>query len=156
MRETYDDQPATLPRTLSPWQLTFYGVGTILGAGIYVLIGEVAIVAGMWTPLSFIMTALLAALTGLSFAELSSRFPLSAGEAVYVKQGFNNKWLSVTVGLAVVLTGIVSSATRVNGFVGYFREFANLPDIIVICVVCILLGVAAARGVLRSLSMWRS
>jgi APA family basic amino acid/polyamine antiporter len=84
------DQPATLNRTLSFWQLTFYGVGTILGAGIYVLIGEVAAVAGMWTPLSFIMAALLAALTGLSFAELSSRFPLSAGEAVYVKQGLNS------------------------------------------------------------------
>ncbi|MFT6311231.1 MAG: amino acid transporter [Porticoccus sp.] len=147
------DQPATLNRTLSFWQLTFYGVGTILGAGIYVLIGEVAVVAGMWTPLSFIMAALLAALTGLSFAELSSRFPLSAGEAVYVKQGFNNKWLSVTVGLAVVLTGIVSSATLVNGFVGYFRELANLPDIIVICVVCILLGVVAAWGIAESVKV---
>ena len=144
------DQPAPLKRTLSFWQLTLYGIGTVLGAGIYVLIGEVAEAAGLWAPVSFLLAALLAALTGLSFAELSSRFPFSAGEAVYVERAFNRKRLSMTVGLAVVLTGIVSSATLVNGFVGYLREFVSTPDAIVIPLLCILLGVVAAWGIAES------
>ncbi|MDZ7660857.1 hypothetical protein [Thiohalophilus sp.] len=44
---------ATLRRTLSLPLVTFYGIGTILGAGIYVLVGKVAGVAGMLTPLAF-------------------------------------------------------------------------------------------------------
>ena len=147
------DQPAPLKRTLSFWQLTLYGIGTVLGAGIYVLIGEVAGAAGLWAPVSFLLAALLAALTGLSFAELSSRFPFSAGEAMYVEQAFNRKRLSVTVGLAVVLTGIVSSATLVNGFVGYLREFVSTPDAIVLPLLCILIGMVAAWGIAESVKV---
>lgn len=48
----------------------------------YVLIGEVAGVAGAYMPLSFCLAGLIALFTGLSYAELASRFPVSAGEAV--------------------------------------------------------------------------
>lgn len=143
-------EPQTLKRTLSVWQLTLYGIGTILGAGIYVLIGEVAAVAGLWAPVSFVLAAALAALTGLSFAELASRFPVSAGEAVYVDRAFHRARLSKLVGLLVVLTGIVSSATLVNGFAGYFREFVTLPDLFVIPAVCLVLGAIACWGIAES------
>lgn len=139
-----------LKRTLSLWQLTLYGVGTILGAGIYVLIGEVASVAGLWAPLSFLIAAMLAALTGLSFAELSSRFPFSAGEAVYVDRAFSQPRLSMVVGLLVVLTGVVSSATLVNGFSGYLREFVTLADLVVVPMACCVLGTLAAWGIAES------
>ena len=62
----------------------FYGLGTILGAGIYVLVGNVAEYAGMFTPLSFIIAAVLALFSVLSYAEISGRFPHSAGAAQYV------------------------------------------------------------------------
>lgn len=139
-----------LKRTLTLGPVVLYGVGTILGAGIYVLIGEVAGAAGVWAPLSFVIAAGLAAFTGLSFAELSNRYPVSAGEAVYVQQAFNRRHLSLAVGLLVVLTGIVSSATLVNGFAGYFREFIEVPNILLIPLVCILLGGLAAWGITQS------
>ena len=55
--------------------LVFFGLGNILGAGIYVLIGKVASEAGYFAPLAFTIAALVAALSALSYAELSGRFP---------------------------------------------------------------------------------
>ncbi len=146
------DQPG-LKRALTLPQVMLYGIGTILGAGIYVLVGEVAASAGLWAPASFVIAAALAALTGLSFAELSSRYPLSAGEAVYVQNAFHRPQLSAAVGLLVVLTVVVSSATLVNGFAGYFREFLLLPNIVIVPVVCLLLGVVAAWGIRESVGV---
>ena len=74
-------KPVSLKRAFTLPLLTFYGLGTILGAGIYVLIGEVAGNAGMAAPFAFIIAALLATFSALSYAELSARYPLSAGEA---------------------------------------------------------------------------
>ena len=78
-----------LKRTLSLPLVTFYGIGTILGAGIYVLVGKVAGYAGMYALASFLLASILAGLSAFSYAELSARFPKSAGEAVYVEQGFH-------------------------------------------------------------------
>ena len=83
----------TLKRTLSLPLITFYGLGTIIGAGIYVLIGTVAGKAGMYAPVSFIIAATIAGFTAFSYAELSSRLPRSAGEALYVQQAFGLQWL---------------------------------------------------------------
>ncbi len=100
----------TLKRSMNLLTLTFYGLGTIIGAGIYVLIEEVAGVAGNYMPLSFLLAGVIALFTALSYAELASRFPVSAGEAVYVKNAWNLNWLSGMTGWMIVLTGIVSAA----------------------------------------------
>jgi len=72
----------------------FYGLGTVLGAGIYVLVGKVAGIAGMLTPLSFVFAALLAVFSAFTYAELSSRYPESAGAALYVQKAFGSVMLS--------------------------------------------------------------
>ena len=79
-----DDNPgegASLRRSISRPMLVLYGLGTMLGAGIYALIGEVTAAAGAHAPLSFLVAAVIAGLTGASFAEFSSRYPKAAGEA---------------------------------------------------------------------------
>ncbi|GAA6134943.1 amino acid permease [Oceaniserpentilla sp. 4NH20-0058] len=108
--------------------LTLYGLGTILGAGIYVLVGKVAIHAGIYAPISFLFAALLAGLSGYSYAALSAHLPKSAGEAVYIETAFHFRPLSILVGWMVVLTGIVSAATIANGFVGYLQVFVPITD----------------------------
>ncbi|MDH5184193.1 MAG: amino acid permease [Gammaproteobacteria bacterium] len=115
-----------LKRSISLPLLTFYGLGTILGAGIYVLIGEVVAEAGMRAPLSFLVAALLAVFTALSYAELSARFPRSAGEAVYLQEAFHHRSWSLLMGLMVIIVGSVSSAALANGFVGYAQLFVEL------------------------------
>ena len=95
----------TLRRRLSLPLITLYGLGTIVGAGIFVLIGEAAGKAGLYAPVSFGLASLLVAFTAFSFAELSSRYPKSAGEAIYVQECFGLKPLSLAVGLLVALAG---------------------------------------------------
>jgi amino acid permease len=62
-----------------------YGIGLILGAGIYVIIGDAAEVAGNLLWISFIISSFLAICTAFSYAELSSIFPKSAAEYIYLK-----------------------------------------------------------------------
>ncbi len=110
-----DSTAPTLRRSLSLPLLVLYGLGTTVGAGIYVLVGEVAGVAGLFAPLAFLLAAGLAAFTVFAFAEFSSRLPKSAGEAVYVHAGTGSTVLARTVGLLVVLAGLVSSAAISQG-----------------------------------------
>ena len=112
-----------LKQTLSFWQLTFFGVGTMVGAGIYVLVGKVAGIAGMVTPFAFAVSAILAGFTACSYAELGARIPRSAGAVVYVKSGLNQDWLSTIVGWLVIASGVISAASILNGFVGYLDVF---------------------------------
>lgn len=66
-----------LKRSIGLFQAIMYGIGLILGAGIYVIIGDVAGIAGNAMWISFIIAAFIALLTGFSYAELSSIFPKS-------------------------------------------------------------------------------
>jgi amino acid transporter len=134
-----------LNRRLNLPLLTFYGLGTTIGAGIFVLVGKVAGRAGMAAPVSFLVASLLAAFTAFSFAELVARYPRSAGEAIYVREGFGSHRLALIVGLMVALSGVVSSATIVNGSVGYLHEFVDIPR---------MLGVVVMLALLTALALW--
>lgn len=127
--------------------LTFYGIGTILGAGIYVLIGKVAGYAGMQTPLAFLVAALLAGLSAFSYAELSVRFPKSAGEAIYIQEGFHFAPLAILVGLLIVTVGVTSTATLLNGLIGYLGEFVEIPGWLVILISVLLMTSVVIWGI---------
>jgi len=142
-----------LKRSVSLLMVTFYGLGTIIGAGIYVLIGKVASEAGQFAPASFFVAALLAAFTAFSYAELVARYPRSAGEAVYVQKAFNWQLLSKIVGFLIVLVGIVSTATLANGFVGYLDRFIEIPAWATITFLIIGLGLLAAWGISQSVAV---
>ena len=91
------------------------------------LIGKVAGHAGMMAPMSFLLASLLATLTAFTYAELSARFPVSAGEAVYVKEGLGVWWLPGLVGWLIIVAGSVSSAAILRGFAGYLSVFVDVP-----------------------------
>lgn len=68
--------------------------------GIYVLVGEVAQHAGTAAPWAFVIAGWRAVLSGLSYAELSARYPEAAGATVYVREAFCAAWLSRPTGFA--------------------------------------------------------
>lgn len=125
-------EQSLLQRRVSLPLLVFYGVGTILGAGIYVLVGKVAGAAGMYAPFAFLVATVLAAFSALSYAELAARFPKSAGEALYVAEGLRSRFLARLMGLMIAAVGIVSSATMIQGFVGYLHVFIAVPDVVIV------------------------
>jgi len=144
------DLPPALRRRLSLPLLVLYGVGITIGAGIYVLIGAVAGHAGRFAPWSFALAGLAMAFTVGSYAELSTRFPVSAGEAAYVRAAFQSRLASTLTGLLTMVIGVVSSATVVLGAAGYIGEFVDLPKPVVVAVVLVALGAVAAWGILES------
>ena len=76
-------EPASLKRSLNLPLVVLYGLGNILGAGVYVLIGKVAGEARFYAPMAFIVASVIAALSAFSYAELSARYPVSAGAVSY-------------------------------------------------------------------------
>jgi APA family basic amino acid/polyamine antiporter len=136
-----------LKRSIHLPMLSFYGIGTILGAGIYVLIGQVAGYAGLFTPIAFLVASLLAGLSAFSYAELAARFPKSAGEAVYIQESFHRPALSLLIGLMIVSVGTISSATLTNGLLGYLAHFIQWPDKLVIILTVCVLGAIVVWGI---------
>lgn len=120
---------AKLKRSLGFWELTFIGVGIIIGAGIYVLIGQAAGIAGNAVWLSFLLAAVVSIFTGLSYAELSSMFPKAGAEYAYMKKSFDRR-LSWMVGWLIVLNGFIGTATVAIGFSNYFSALFNTPLIL--------------------------
>jgi APA family basic amino acid/polyamine antiporter len=147
-----DSSDTQLRRSLTLPMLILYGLGTTIGGGIYALVGKVAARAGMLAPLSFVAAALLSAFTALAFAELSSRYPKSAGEAVYVQEAFNKKRLTVFIGIMVVFNGCISAAALANSFVGYLQVFVAIPDWVAIIAVTAALGLLAIWGIGQSVT----
>lgn len=142
-----------LKRSITLPLLSFYGIGTILGAGIYVLIGQVAGYAGLYTPVSFLVASILAGLSAFSYAELAARFPKSAGEAVYVQESFHRPALSMAIGLMIVAVGTISSATLTHGLLGYLAHFIAWPNVLVIVLSVFLLGGIVIWGISESVML---
>jgi APA family basic amino acid/polyamine antiporter len=114
-------------------------IGIILGAGIYVVIGEAAGLSGNAIWLSFIIAATVAAITGLSYAELSSRYPHAGAEYIYVTNSFGPTlaWLT---GWLIIAGSVIGGATVAMGFSRYFTALFNTPEL---SVALLLLGICA-------------
>jgi basic amino acid/polyamine antiporter, APA family len=143
--------PITLKRTLTLPMVVLYGLGVTIGAGIYVLVGEAAGRAGMSAPLSFIIAGLIMICPAASFAELAGRLPFAAGEARFVEEAFERRWLTLSIGLAVACVGIVSSAAIALGSAGYIVQLVGLPHSIIVISIILAMGFIAAWGIRESI-----
>jgi amino acid transporter/nucleotide-binding universal stress UspA family protein len=76
-----------LSRNLSPFTITMIGVGGMIGAGIFVLTGIAAGVAGPALILVFVLNGLVTGCTAMAYAELGSAFPEAGGGYLWVKEG---------------------------------------------------------------------
>ncbi|MCG6937894.1 MAG: APC family permease [Gammaproteobacteria bacterium] len=133
--------------------LLFYGLGNILGAGIYVLIGKVSAAAAMYTPAAFLVASIVAGFSALAYCEMSARYPLSAGEAVYIEEGFHITALSRLTGLLVAFAGMITAATLCRGFYGYFYSFIQAPELLVIAVITLFMGLLMIWGISQSVGI---
>ncbi|WP_372783488.1 APC family permease [Litorivivens sp.] len=150
------NSPTTKPklaRRISGLLLTFYGVGTIIGAGIYVLIGKIAEEAGHYAPYSFLLSAIVVSFSAYSYAQLSRRFPVSAGEPAYVQEAFNNQTLAAVVGWGILLTGVVSAATISRGALGYINVFIAVDTLTGLLIIVAGLTYIATLNVLKAVGV---
>lgn len=143
------DKQIKLKRELGLWDATLCGVGVILGAGIYALVGKAAGMAGNSVWLSFIIAAIVASLTGLSYAELSSMFPKAGAEYEYTKKSFGRKTAFV-LGWMIIFGGVFSAATVAHGFGGYFNALFGAPILLSSIILTALLSVLMFYGIRQS------
>ena len=116
-----------LKRRLGLGLLTLYGLGIMVGAGIYVLVGEVAGLSGLLAPLVFLLAGLIAAPTAMSYAELTGRIPEAGGEVAWLRDAFGIQALPAAAGLAIVGGATLSAAAVIQGGAAYLWSFLPLP-----------------------------
>jgi amino acid transporter len=125
-----DRTPSTaqLKPVRGPVQLIFYSVGVIVGAGVYSVIGTAAGLAQQSLWLSFLVGAVVAFLTALSYAEMTTSFPAAGAEYVYMRRAWPQAdWLAFGVGAVIVLGAAATATTVAMAFGGYLREFVDIP-----------------------------
>ncbi|MCU0861990.1 MAG: amino acid permease, partial [Methanomassiliicoccales archaeon] len=129
-----------LSRSLRLFDAYAIGVGAIVGAGIFVVTGVAAGMAGPALLVSLVIGAIISSLTAFSFAELSMRIPKEGGgyefahELVTPLGGFVTGWMWL-------FSNIVSGAAVAIGFAGYLAAFIPLPINIIASLAC--LGITA-------------
>ena len=121
---------SSLKRCLSLWEIVIYGVGLILGAGIYVLIGAAAGIAGNMLWLAFLVAALVASLTALSYAELSALYPAAGAEFVFAREAFSSPAVAWITGFCALIVGFSAASAVAVGFAHYLNFFVTMDTVI--------------------------
>jgi APA family basic amino acid/polyamine antiporter len=140
-----------LRRSLGLFEATVGGIGIILGAGIYVLVGEVAGEAGNAVWISFALASIVAAAVGLSYAEMASMFPRAGADYEYTQRALGFRPAFV-VGWLIVVGNLVAAAAVALGFGSYmttFIDFNATPVAIVALGVATLIAFSGVRESVR-------
>lgn len=154
-RRMTDTHGPGLRRIVTTGSLFLFILGDVLGAGVYVLAGQVARLSGgaVWVPL--VVALLLALLTASSYAELATKYPRAGGASHYATRAFG-PFIGFVVGFCMLAAGIVSVGALALGFAGdYLRALLPLPTIPVLVVFLVLLAALNARGISESLGVNR-
>lgn len=145
---------STLKRTLGPTALIIYGVGDILGAGVYALTGKVAGLAGNDAWMAFAVAMVVAALTAFSYAEFSARHPHAGGAAYFLTRASRRPEVPVFIGWLVLCSGMVSMAAGCRAFAGYLCTLLPfLPNESVVVAFLAFTGFVAFWGIRESSAM---
>ena len=154
MSNSADPDTHTLNRTLGGWQVLFYGLGSMLGAGVYALIGRAAENLGNSVWLAFLVAMVAAMLTGLSYACVGSRYARAGGAAYVTHRALDKPWLSYIVGIAVMMSGLTSMATGSQAIAENLAKASglDLPIKLTAIALVFLVGCIIYRGIRES--MW--
>lgn len=146
------DGQTRLRRAITGPALFLFILGDVLGAGVYALVGKIAVQVGgaVWVPL---LVALgFALLTAGSYAELVTKYPKAGGSAVFAERAFGSPLLSFLVGFAMLAAAVTSAAGLSLAFAGdYLGAFLNTPAVPTALVFLLLIALLNARGIRESM-----
>lgn len=142
-------QEKELARELDLKDIVMFGVGAVVGAGIYAIIGEAAGYGGNLLWVSFLVAAVVAFLTALTYAELVSRFPDAGGSFEYVRQAFGIKVAGVA-SIAMLFTGVVAAGAIAISFSQYLSRLLDVPTIYTTIGVIVAMGLVNGLGAAES------
>lgn len=133
---------------LNLFGLCVFGIGIIIGAGVYAILGIAASQSGTTLALSFLMAAVVALLTGLSYCELGTLFPKAAAEYYYLKTAYPKKeWMSFALAALLILAGCATSAAVAMAFGGYLQEFVKIPEFLCALILMVIVTAINLLGI---------
>jgi APA family basic amino acid/polyamine antiporter len=152
--DLFMNEEPTLRKSIGAWQIGFYGLGSMLGAGIYALVGKAADSLGNAIWLAFLAAMVVALLTGLSYACVGSRYPKAGGAAYVTQRALGRPWLSYVVGLCVTMSGLTSMATGAQAMAETLERGLEmvLPVKLIAIGIVLLVSLVIFRGIRES--MW--
>jgi len=130
-RQVADEGPAPAPalrRRLRLWQVSVSGVGVILGAGAYALVGPAAGLAGNALWLAFLLAGAAAGLTAYSYARLGTMRPKDSPEFQYTALAFGPR-IGFVAGWLMLAADLLAVAAVALGFGGYLAHLAGTPAV---------------------------
>ena len=104
------------------------GVGGMIGAGIFSILGVVASIAGSAMPLSFAIGGVVAGLAAYSYVALGRTFPSVGGAVTFLVRGYGEGVTSGSLNLFQYFSYIITIALYATGFAAYAATFINLPS----------------------------
>lgn len=149
-----NEEAPTLKKSINAWQIGLYGLGSMLGAGIYALVGKAAGSMGNAVWLAFLVAMVAALLTGLSYACMGSRYPKAGGASYVTQRALSLPWLAYVVGLCVTMSGLTSMATGSQAMAEALGKGLGIAlDVKLVAIVIVLMvGLVIFRGIRES--MW--
>jgi APA family basic amino acid/polyamine antiporter len=147
-----DRPPRALRRVLGLWQVVFAGVGVILGAGVYALIGPAAAHAGPALWLAFVVAGVAAALTGYSYARLGAMRPKTSPEFQYTALAFGPE-VGFVAGWLMLVGDVAAASSVALGFGGYLAYLAGPPITLGAVALVLVAGAAVYVGVGKSVGL---
>lgn len=126
-----------LKRTLRFRDVLMFGVGGMLGAGIYAIVGEVTADAGNLLWLSLLIAAVVAIITSFTYAELVSMFPDAGGGYAYISEAFGRTFAGLA-SILLLLTGVVAAAAISIAFADYLGRLVDWPQRLMILGILVL------------------
>lgn len=104
------------------------GIGSIVGAGIFALLGQVILLSGHKAYYSFIIAGVTAMFSGYSYARLAGRYHTAGGLTDYFHIAFPEKWISGGLSVVYMLTSAISISMMAKAFGIYATElFDRIP-----------------------------
>ena len=146
-----------LARAITAPLLFFYVLGDVLGSGIYALVGVMAGQVGGAFWVSFAIGVGAAMLTGFAYAELITKYPQSAGAALYVSRAYQNRFFTFLVTFATVAASLAATGALALAFSGYVSELlravVSVPLLVAAFVFVVVLAWINFRGISESVKL---
>lgn len=105
------------------WSAVFLGVGSMVGAGIFIVIGEAGAIAGDLVTVSFLIAGVIALLCGYSLSKLAVTYPSRGGIIEYLVQSYEEGFFSGTLGVLFYLAQLIALAAVAKSFGTYAATY---------------------------------
>lgn len=118
----------TSKKPIGLWSAVSMGIGAMVGAGIFALLGEASAISGSAVYISFIIGGIIALFSGYSLGKLGARYPSSGGIIEYLSQAYGVGFFTGTMGVILYFSAIISLSLIAKAFSNYAITFLPIND----------------------------